>query len=305
MRPSHNHHFGHRRRGSLRLVVGCTSGPQGAGLPRRTGSSPSADRPNRERQDFSRRRHRSGEPKLRQSLSGLSRRRYAIVRLHEHRREDHAAAGRPRHQMGHRPSLRRLLRSLRRQRKASRHALQDGRLRSKRSSPAALNPPVPESEPAIQLRHTERTKPYFAMAQAIRARRPDVHLELRREQFRLAPIFHRRASGKTIDYPTLGDWGCDGGPTDTIWTITQQRALNGKGSGLLRLPNARRRTRHGRTFRGVTTRRRSTMPKAASGTRIRRSITFATDRTGRPTSSLRRRASSKTSPPASCRPSAG
>jgi phospholipase C len=27
----------------------------------------------------------------------------------------------------------------------------------------------------------------------------------------------------TIDYPSTGVWGCDGGPSDTIWTITQQR----------------------------------------------------------------------------------
>ena len=80
-------------------------------------------------QDRARRNRHPGEPELRQPVPRVSRSRHAVVRVHEHRAEGAAQARRPRDDLGYRPQLARVLRSLRRNGKAARHELQDGRFR--------------------------------------------------------------------------------------------------------------------------------------------------------------------------------
>ena len=145
-----------------------------------------------QRKDRPRRHHRSGEPQLRQSVPRISRRRHAVVRLHEHRKKVTLAP------FGLEPtgtSITARNRSLppATAGEHSRHQLQDGRLRQRAAHLRPRAAPVPE----LRRRNTRyvpqsETKPYFVDGAAVRLGRPNVRLELRRQQFHLASIHHRR-----------------------------------------------------------------------------------------------------------------
>ena len=57
-----------------------------------------------------------------------------------------------------------------------------------------------------------------------------------------------------VDFPS-GDWGCEGGKSDTVATLTQDADLRSDESRLLRHSNDRRRARRARASRGASTRR--------------------------------------------------
>ena len=148
-----------------------------------------------QRQDPARRHHRSREPQLRQSVSRFSRRRHEDVRLHEHRRKGRRfsrSASKPRGTSITRPA-RFLPRATARARYRERTA---GWTASTRSGSAADigYPPCPNPNPQYSYVPHSEPKPYFEMGKAVRARRQDVRVELRREQFHLASVHHRGSS---------------------------------------------------------------------------------------------------------------
>jgi phospholipase C len=91
-----------------------------------------------------------------------------------------------------------------------------------------VNPPCPNPNPQYSYVTPSDTKPYVAMAQQYVLGDKTFTSNFDASSFVSHQYFIAAQAGATVDYPTTGDWGCDGGPTDTIWTITQQRALNVK-----------------------------------------------------------------------------
>ena len=147
-------------------------------------------------QDHARRRDRAGEPELRQSVSrdipAPTRSRTATPA--PVRRLTLSPIGSD--ELGHRPQLRCVLRSVRRPGQFPGNRLQDGRLRQGgRDLRQRYEPALPEPESAICVRAAERNETVLCDGQAVRAGRQDVHVELRWQQFRFASVLHRRASG--------------------------------------------------------------------------------------------------------------
>ena len=172
---------------------------------------------NAEREDPTRRHHRAREPLVRQPLSGLSKRRHRLER-HELEGPDHpAAAGRTRRAVRHRSLGERDVRRVRRHGRAARDATAGWTASiSEESISAAV-------QSGVRVRAARESKPYFDSRARIRAGRPHVPVAPRRE-LRRAPISHRRRKRTTrVDLPAIA-WGCDGGPSDMVKTITAARA---------------------------------------------------------------------------------
>ena len=87
---------------------------------------------------------------------------------------------------------------------------------------------VPEWLSSIWIRPAQRSAAVFRHGFAIRVRRPDVHVGVRRQQLRFAPIRDRRASelvGRLSDR-SVGDADA-GGKSDSVDTVDQQREITG------------------------------------------------------------------------------
>ena len=93
--------------------------------------------------DHAHRLHRAGEPQLRQSLSGISRRRHRVEGQELEGRDDRAAAGRALQRRTTSTIRQGDVRGVRRNRQTARHEVPHGRLRSKRAfvRPAAVRSP--------------------------------------------------------------------------------------------------------------------------------------------------------------------
>jgi phospholipase C len=90
------------------------------------------------------------------------------------------------------------------------------------------NPPCPNKHPQYSYAPASETKPYVAMAKQYVLADKMFTSNFDASSFVSHQYIIAAQANATVDYPTSGIWGCDGGPTDTIWTITQQRALNTK-----------------------------------------------------------------------------
>ena len=149
--------------------------------------------------------------------------------------------------------------------------------------------PVPQSEPAVQLRAAQRDEAILRHGQAIRVGRSDVRLELRREQLHLAPVPHRGAGrvGGELSVRRLGL------PRRFGRYDRQASASNARYGKRIPKSSAgiRRRSATSSTPPGspgpFTPSSYSTAIRG-SGAPIRRSIISTTAQTGRKTSSRRR-----------------
>ena len=85
------------------------------------------------------------------------------------------------------------------------------------------------------------TKPYFDMAHegVVADRMFQSHLD---ESFVSHQYIIAAQAASSVDLP-YGAWGCEGGSSDVVETITQNRQVRPAPSGLLRLSDARRRAR--------------------------------------------------------------
>ena len=90
------------------------------------------------------------------------------------------------------------------------------------------NPPCPNQHPQYSYVKPSETKPYVSMATQYVLGDRTFTSNFDASSYVSHQYFIAAQAAATIDYPSLGVWGCDGGQTDTIWTITQQRALNVK-----------------------------------------------------------------------------
>jgi phospholipase C len=90
-----------------------------------------------------------------------------------------------------------------------------------------INPPCPNSHPQYSYVSKKYTKPYVAMAQQYVLADRMFTSNFDASSFVSHQYIIAAQASATIDYPTT-TWGCGGGSGDTIWTITQQRALNTK-----------------------------------------------------------------------------
>jgi phospholipase C len=91
-----------------------------------------------------------------------------------------------------------------------------------------INSPCPNQHPQYSYAPASETKPYVAMARQYVLADKMFASNFDGSSFVSHQYIIAAQANATIDYPNLGTWGCDGGPTDTIWTITQQRALDSK-----------------------------------------------------------------------------
>jgi phospholipase C len=91
-----------------------------------------------------------------------------------------------------------------------------------------VNPPCPNANPQYSYVQASDTKPYVSLARQYVLGDKTFTSNFDASSFVSHQYIIAAQADKTIDYPTLGVWGCDGGPQDTIWTITQQRALDTK-----------------------------------------------------------------------------
>ncbi len=91
-----------------------------------------------------------------------------------------------------------------------------------------VNPSCPNKHPQYSYAPASETKPYVAMAKQYVLGDKMFTSNFDASSFVSHQYIIAAQANSTIDYPVSGTWGCDGGPQDTIWTITQQRALNAK-----------------------------------------------------------------------------
>ena len=140
---------------------------------------------------------------------------------------------------------------------------------------------LPESVSAIRLRAASETKPYFAMASAIRAGRPHVHHRTS------TPAVSSRIStssparrASTVNYPAnhVGLRRRDRATRSR--RLRKQRAYGPQISGVLRQSRRSATSSTQPASRGATTRRASKTASGNFGARIRRSSTSATAPTG-------------------------
>ena len=122
-----------------------------------------------------------------------------------------------------------------------------------------MRPALPEPASAVRLRAARARRSRTSRWRSSTSRRPDVHLEFRRQQFHLAPVSRSpRQASSAVELSSAAVWGCDGGPKDTIVTLTQQRARTAAASRRASTNQTlARRTRRTPASRGVITRRRS------------------------------------------------
>jgi phospholipase C len=89
-------------------------------------------------------------------------------------------------------------------------------------------PHCPNSNPQYGYVPKSETKPYFAMAQQYVLGDEMFASNLDGSSF----VSHQYAiagqASSSVDYPTTPTWGCDGGPQDTIATLTQQRTFGSR-----------------------------------------------------------------------------
>ncbi len=91
-----------------------------------------------------------------------------------------------------------------------------------------VNPPCPNPNPQYSYVPKSETKPLVAMAQQYVLADKMFTSNFDASSFVSHQYIIAGQASSAIDYPTLPIWGCDGGNTDTIWTITQQRGLDQK-----------------------------------------------------------------------------
>ncbi|MGA8532956.1 MAG: alkaline phosphatase family protein [Candidatus Tumulicola sp.] len=91
-----------------------------------------------------------------------------------------------------------------------------------------VNVPCPNKHPQYGYAPANETKPYVAMAQQYVLADKMFPSNFDASSFVSHQYIIAGEASSSIDYPSLGTWGCDGGDSDTIWTITQQRVLNTK-----------------------------------------------------------------------------
>lgn len=86
-------------------------------------------------------------------------------------------------------------------------------------------PPCPYPHPQYAYVPKQETKPYFALAQQYVLADKMFASNFDGSSFVSHQYLIAGQASSTVDYP-LNVWGCDGGPQDTIDTITQQRAFS-------------------------------------------------------------------------------
>ncbi|HKU82202.1 MAG TPA: alkaline phosphatase family protein [Candidatus Tumulicola sp.] len=88
-----------------------------------------------------------------------------------------------------------------------------------------VNPPCPYPHPQYAYVPHSETKPYFALAQQYVLADKMFASNFDGSSFVSHQYLIAAQASSTVDYP-LTTWGCDGGPQDTIDTITQQRVFS-------------------------------------------------------------------------------
>jgi phospholipase C len=86
-----------------------------------------------------------------------------------------------------------------------------------------VSPPCPNPNPQYSYVPKSETKPYFAMALQYVLGDNTFTSNFDASSFVSHQYLIAGQASSTIDYPTYPTWGCDGGPKDTILTVTQQR----------------------------------------------------------------------------------
>jgi phospholipase C len=95
----------------------------------------------------------------------------------------------------------------------------------KETTTCSVFDPCPNKDPQYAYVPHGEIKPYFALAnQYVLADR------MFASNFDMSSFVSHQyiiagQANSTVDYPTTGLWGCDGGPSDTIQTLTQQRTV--------------------------------------------------------------------------------
>src|SRR6185437_9576474 len=88
-------------------------------------------------------------------------------------------------------------------------------------------PPCPNSNPPYSYVPQTETKPYFAMGKQYVVADRMFASNLDGSSFISHQYIIAGQASSAVDYPG-GYWGCDGGPSDTVYTITQQRQLGSR-----------------------------------------------------------------------------